>query len=174
MFLRLCPVYAVGVDDWLTIVLACGLTARLTRLITLDTITEPIRDRLKGLLRVLAECPWCSGFWVALAVGLSWMAWSDQTWWQITALIGTLAFAAGAFAGAGGPSQHEVAVMGAVPLINADEPAGEQVEVKNETVIHFDGGTATEEEVTDLIAKGMRRGGIRYPAQDADGADGSY
>lgn len=174
MFLRLCPVYAVGVDDWLTIVLACGLTARLTRLITLDTITEPIRERLKGLLRVLAECPWCSGFWVSLAVGLSWMAWSDQTWWQVTALIGTLAFIAGAVAGAGGPSQHEIAVMGPVALVNADEPAGEQVEVKNETVIHFDGGTVTEEEVADLIAESMRRSGIRYPAQDADDTGGSY
>lgn len=173
MFLRLCPVYAVGVDDWLTIVLACGLTARLTRLITLDTITEPIRARLKGLLSVLAECPWCSGFWVALAVGLSWMAWSDQTWWQITALVGTLAFLAGALAGAGGPSQHEIAVMGAVPLINADEPAGENVEFKNETVFHIDGGTATEDEIADIVIKAMNR--TERPTADADdGADGSY
>jgi hypothetical protein len=171
VFLRLCPVYAVGVDDWLTIVLACGLTARLTRLITLDTITEPIRDRLKGLLRVLAECPWCSGFWVALAVGLSWMAWADQTWWQVTALIGTLAFVAGAFAGAGGPSQHEIAVMGAVPLINADEPPAEQVEFKNETVFHIDGGTTTEDEIADIVIKAMNRSGLRA---DGDGADGSY
>lgn len=173
MFLRLCPVYAVGVDDWLTIVLACGLTARLTRLITLDTITEPIRDRLKGLLRVLAECPWCSGFWVALAVGLSWMAWADQTWWQITALVGTLAFVAGAFAGAGGPSQHEIAVMGAVPLINADESPSENVEVKNETVFHVDGGTISEDEMVDLIAQAVNRRTPR-PTADDDGADGAY
>jgi hypothetical protein len=173
VFLRLCPVYAVGVDDWLTIVLACGLTARLTRLITLDTITEPIRNRLKGLLQVLAECPWCSGFWVALAVGLSWMAWSDQTWWQITALVGTLAFVAGAVAGAGGPSQHEIAVMGAVPLINADEPPSENVEVKNETVFQFDGGTVSEDQMADLIAQAVNRRTPR-PAADDDGADGAY
>jgi hypothetical protein len=178
VFLRLCPVYAVGVDDWLTIVLACGLTARLTRLITLDTITQPIRDRLKGLLQVLVECPWCSGFWVALAVGLSWMAWADQTWWQITALIGTLAFLAGALAGAGGPSQHEIAVMGAVPLINADEPMTETVETKVETVVNIPEDLNMEAHIADLIAKGMKRDGLRYPAQDAerdgDGADGSY
>lgn len=173
MFLRLCPVYAVGVDDWLTIVLACGLTARLTRLITLDTITEPIRARLKGLLSVLAECPWCSGFWVSLAVGLSWMAWSDQTWWQITALVGTLAFVAGAFAGAGGPSQHEIAVMGAVPLINADETPSENVEVKNETVFHVDGGTISEDQMADLIAQAVNRHTPR-PTADDDGADGAY
>lgn len=169
MFLRLCPVYAVGVDDWLTIVLACGLTARLTRLITLDTITEPIRERLKGLLRVLAECPWCSGFWVALVVGLSWMAWSDQTWWQITAMVGTLAFVAGAFAGAGGPSQHEIAVMGAVPLINADEPLPAPIDPPDEPI-------ADVPDVNTGLAypRGVRRGGVRYPAQDADGADGSY
>lgn len=175
MLLPLCPVYAVGVDDWLTIVLACGLTVRLTRLITLDTITEPIRDRLKGLLRVLAECPWCSGFWVALAVGLSWMAWSDQTWWQITALVGTLAFLAGALAGAGGPSQHEIAVMGAVPLINADEPTTDNVEVKNETVFHIDGGTISEDQLADAVARAMNQGGPQPGDASADdGADGSY
>lgn len=175
MLLRLCPVYAVGVDDWLTIVLACGLTVRLTRLITLDTITEPIRDRLKGLLRVLAECPWCSGFWVALAVGLSWMAWADQTWWQITALVGTLAFVAGAFAGAGGPSQHEIAVMGAVPLINADEPAGENVEFTNETVFNIDGGTISEDQLADAVARAMSQGRRQSPRPGTDdGADGAY
>lgn len=175
MSLPLCPVYAVGVDDWLTILLACGLTARLTRLITLDTITQPIRDRLKGLLSVLAECPWCSGFWVSVAVGLSWIAWSDQTWWQVAALVGTLSFVAGAVAGAGGPSQHEIAVMGAVPLINADDPIGDNVEVKNETVFHVDGGTISEDQLADAVAHAMNQARRQTPRPGNDeGADGSY
>jgi len=111
------------VDDWLTIVLAAGLTARLTRLITLDTITQPIRNRLSGLIAALVECPWCTGVWAAAAVGLSWHWWSDQTWWQVGALIATLAWVAGAVSGAAMPRQHEVATVAPVALINADAPA---------------------------------------------------
>ena len=106
----------------MTIVLAAGLAARLTRLITLDTITQPIRNRLTGLVAALVECPWCTGVWTAAAVGLSWHWWSDQTWWQITALIATLAWVAGAVSGAAMPRQHEVATVAPVALVNADDP----------------------------------------------------
>lgn len=122
--LSFCPVYAVGVDTWLTIALAAGLAARLTRLITLDVITDPIRRRMPGWLGALVECSWCTGVWVAVPVGLSWYWWSDQTWWQVCALIGTLAWISGAVSGAAMPSQHEVATVGPVALVNADEPAG--------------------------------------------------
>lgn len=110
------------VDDWLTIVLAVGLAVRITRLITLDVITQPIRDRLTGFFGALVECPWCTGAWVAVPVGLSWWAWADQTWWQVGALIGSIAWACGAAAGVGMPSQHEVATVSPIALINADEP----------------------------------------------------
>lgn len=106
----------------MTIVLAAGLCARLTRLITLDVITEPIRRRLPGLLGALVECSWCTGVWAGAAVGLSWVAWSDQGWWQAVAVIGTIAWASGAVSGAAMPSQHEVATVAPVALINADEP----------------------------------------------------
>ena len=110
------------VDDWLTIVLALGLAVRITRLITLDSITQPIRDRLTGFFGALTECPWCTGVWAAVPVGLSWWLWADQTWWQVGALIATLAWASGAAAGVGMPSQHEVATVSPIALINADEP----------------------------------------------------
>lgn len=110
------------VDDWLTIVLAVGLAVRITRLITLDSITQPIRDRLSGFIGALVECPWCTGVWIAAPVGLSWWAWADQTWWQVGALMGTIAWASGAAAGVGMPSQHEVATVSPIALINADEP----------------------------------------------------
>lgn len=115
-------------DDWLTIALAAGLCARLTRLITLDVITEPIRRRLPGLLGALVECSWCTGVWAGIAVGLSWVAWSDQGWWQATAVIGTIAWVAGAVSGAAMPSQHEVATVSPVALVNADEPQADPVQ----------------------------------------------
>ena len=111
----------------MTIVLAAGLTARLTRLITLDTITQPIRNRLSGLIAALVECPWCTGVWAAAAVGLSWHWWAGQTWWQVTALIATLAWVAGAVSGAAMPRQHEVATVAPVALINADAPSEAEV-----------------------------------------------
>jgi len=46
-------------------------TARLTRLITQDTITEPLRDRageVHPLVRELVGCNWCAGIWAAAAV----------------------------------------------------------------------------------------------------------
>lgn len=57
-------------------VLAC---ARLTRLVTTDTITAPLRARLEllasrvgtrygwVLLHELVTCPWCNGYWIGLA-----------------------------------------------------------------------------------------------------------
>jgi len=110
------------VDDWLTIVLAAGLAVRIMRLITLDAITQPIRDRLTGFLGALVECPWCTGVWIAVPVGLSWWAWADQTWWQVGALMGTIAWLCGALSNAAMPSQHEVSTVSPVALINADGP----------------------------------------------------
>lgn len=110
------------VDDWLTIVLAVGLAVRIMRLITLDVITQPIRDRLTGFLGALVECPWCTGVWIAVPVGLSWWAWADQAWWQVGALIGTIAWACGALSGAAMPHQVEIATVTPVAVVNTDAP----------------------------------------------------
>ena len=152
MGLSFCPVYAVGVNDWLTVVLAIGLAVRITRLVTLDTITQPIRDRLSGPLSVLAECPWCAGFWISVGVGLSWWAWADQTWWQVGALIATLAWLCGALAGAGMPKQMEIATVSPVAIVNADEPMTDNIEfnVTTDTVI-------TDSEVEAAIARVLKR-----------------
>jgi hypothetical protein len=156
-------------NDWLTIALALGLAARLTRLITLDTITQPIRDRLSGFFAALVECPWCSGVWTAVAVGLSWMWWADQTWWQVTALIGTIAWVAGAAAGVGGPRQVEVATVSPVALVHVDEPP--QVDTIEHTVeLSTDLTDAEIEKVTEQVFKRMNRRG----AIEDDGTDGSY
>lgn len=155
--------------DWLTIALALGLAARLTRLITLDTITQPIRDRLSGFLAALVECPWCSGVWTAVAVGLSWMWWSDQTWWQVTALIGTIAWVAGAAAGVGGPRQVEVATVSPVALVNVDEPR--QIDTFEHTVeLNTD---LTDDEINKVTEQVFKRLSQRGSVDDS-GADGSY
>lgn len=49
-----------------------GAAARLTRLITRDTITKPLRARVEArygpdsLPDEFIRCPWCVGFWVSL------------------------------------------------------------------------------------------------------------
>lgn len=60
-----------------------GSTARLTRLITEDTITGPLRARVMrrrgpdGRAYLWITCPWCVGLWLAFAVTLAtWAAWS--------------------------------------------------------------------------------------------------
>lgn len=65
----------------LTTVILAGATARLTRLITEDTITAPLRTwvmRKAGGPDTMAytwiKCPWCVGLWIAFAVTLT--AWS--------------------------------------------------------------------------------------------------
>lgn len=63
--------------------------ARLTGLITADTITEPVRDRVLAWLddtpgssgewfASLITCPWCAGMWVSLiASPLAWFFWDS-------------------------------------------------------------------------------------------------
>lgn len=42
---------------------------RITRLITEDTITAGLRDRVRSpVLRKFVNCPWCVGFWVSCGV----------------------------------------------------------------------------------------------------------
>lgn len=159
------------VDDWLTIVLALGLAVRITRLITLDVITQPIRDRLSGFLGALVECPWCTGVWVAVPVGLSWWAWSGQTWWQVSALIGTIAWASGAGAAVGMPRQVEVATVAPVAIVNADEPVVDTFEhtLNVSTELSDD----ELDRIGERVRTRMRLGDSGAAAAD-DGADGAY
>jgi hypothetical protein len=84
------------------LVLAIGAAARLTRLITMDVITAPLRARVMAKVgdpdhyaAVLVRCPWCMGVWIGALVGV----WSYLCWghWYFTlpALVLTCAQAAG-------------------------------------------------------------------------------
>jgi hypothetical protein len=58
---------------------------RITRLITQDTITEPIRNAIwnkfppSTQIGYLFTCNWCTGFWVALLVFISWVVAPEAT-----------------------------------------------------------------------------------------------
>lgn len=75
----------------LTLVLALGALARLTRLFTADQITEPVRDAADrlGAVGYLISCDWCLSVWLSFPVVGSaywWGPWQGiEAWWIIPA-----------------------------------------------------------------------------------------
>jgi hypothetical protein len=80
--------------------LALGATGRLTRLLTADKITEPLRHWVIQRTRTttaadrasyFVTCPWCVSMWVAPPViALGWWpahAGSSSWWWFPTACL---------------------------------------------------------------------------------------
>ena len=68
---------------WLAFVIITLAAARVTRLVTTDSITEPLRERLTRwpLAYELVTCPWCIGFWISLAwVAVWWTADGRAVW----------------------------------------------------------------------------------------------
>lgn len=89
-------------------VLAAGATARLTRLVVEDTITEPVRVAVvRGLGGVsagaarwaagLLGCQWCASVWVAGGVVAGWWLLPSDLW-TAGAVVLTAAQAAGIIA----------------------------------------------------------------------------
>ena len=69
----------------LAFLIVCLAAARLTRLVTDDTITEPLRvwasDR--RVLYELVTCPWCIGFWISLGCVAVWWTTGDRAVWLL-------------------------------------------------------------------------------------------
>lgn len=77
------------VPDWWTFFLLALASFRLWRIVAVDTITEPIRNRVYRLedfqagreemyrtkLDEFVSCPWCFGWWVVLAWWGAWQVW---------------------------------------------------------------------------------------------------
>lgn len=66
-----------------TLLLAVLATARLTRLVTDDRITEAPRvwvARRGEMIGYLVYCPWCVSIYTGAAVAASWWAWGGQSW----------------------------------------------------------------------------------------------
>lgn len=68
-----------------TLLLLALTTARLTRLVTDDRVTERLRVALarrrpEGMLAYFLYCPWCVSMYAGAVVAGSWWAWGGQTW----------------------------------------------------------------------------------------------
>lgn len=80
-------------------------TARLTRLVTTDVLTEsprmflvarlvdrgPVRDKLAYLL----VCDWCASVYIASAVSGAWWAWGETIWYTAVLAALSASYAAG-------------------------------------------------------------------------------
>jgi hypothetical protein len=67
---------------WLWLLVNALASYRLTRLITDDLITEPVRARVRRFREPWAsgiECPWCVGFWVSCGV-VAVSSWLPELW----------------------------------------------------------------------------------------------
>ena len=66
------------------LLLAVLATARLTRLVTEDKITERPRRYLAkgapGVLSYFIHCPWCVSIYTGSAVAVSWWLWGGAAW----------------------------------------------------------------------------------------------
>lgn len=94
------------VPVWLQLLVYALAVARVTGLITTDSITEPVRDwitvrlddrpaTLGEAVSTLITCPWCAGMWVSLvAAPLVWF-WGD---WPVM-LVAAMALAFSQVAG---------------------------------------------------------------------------
>jgi hypothetical protein len=77
------------IPAWLALLIYALAVARVTGLITADSITEPVRDWITVRLddrpgtsgefvSTLITCPWCAGMWVSLAAApLVWFWWAS-------------------------------------------------------------------------------------------------
>ena len=117
----------MGVNDWITIALTIGATLRIVRLVTTDTITAPIRDRLTGWAYTLATCGWCSSFWIAIGVAITGHYWGAHDIWRIAALALTASWAAGSLHNSGNPSRHEIAPVAPLGVYTYD-PNSDSIE----------------------------------------------
>lgn len=91
--------------DITTLLLGALATARLTRIVTTDRITEAPRRWALGkaqnlpLLAYLIVCDWCVSIYAGAAVVGSWWAWGDTTAWTAATAVLTFSHIAGFLAG---------------------------------------------------------------------------
>lgn len=91
--------------DLITLLLAALATARLTRLITTDRITEAPRNWIirrlprESLLAYLLVCSWCSSIYVGVGLGAAWWAWGDHRWFAAGCAALAFSYVAGWLSG---------------------------------------------------------------------------
>jgi hypothetical protein len=90
---------AITLGDLALLLVLSLAGCRITRIVMLDTISEPIRrwvwnrygvDSKPGLL---LGCPWCVSWWVSITlVGYSWLAGMTSSFWVALLLIPAVAY----------------------------------------------------------------------------------
>ncbi|MFF1957970.1 hypothetical protein ACFVWX_13390 [Streptomyces sp. NPDC058220] len=91
--------------DTLTLVLAALATARITRLITADRITEAPRNWIirrlprESLAAYLLVCAWCSSVYVGSGMGAAWWAFGGERWFAAGCAALAFSYAAGWLSG---------------------------------------------------------------------------
>lgn len=90
--------------DLLPVVIGALVTARLTRLVVADKLTEPLRNRLllrldeDGLLAYLVTCSWCASFYTGGAVAAGGALASLWPWGWVLPLALSFSYVAGLLA----------------------------------------------------------------------------
>jgi hypothetical protein len=90
------------VPAWLLVLLAVLATARLTRLVARDAISDPARawlhERGPEWLTYLVHCPWCVSIWLGAGVAAATYNWPAR-WWVVIPLVAlTASYVTGALA----------------------------------------------------------------------------
>lgn len=110
------------VPDWMILIVTVGAAARLTRIVTRDAITQPLRDfvlfnrdqrrarrrnqalpgprrpaaaKARAWAHTLITCDWCAGFWISALVAGAYAAWHTSHVYFYVALALTLSYLVG-------------------------------------------------------------------------------
>lgn len=90
----------MNVPNWWESFLLFAAAYRVWRLLAVDTILDPVRDRLfpnhDSYWSIFLSCPWCAGFWVTLAWWAAWLLEPHYTVvvavpWALSLLVGLTA-----------------------------------------------------------------------------------
>lgn len=82
-----------GMISPVLLLVAALAAARITRLITRDTLTQPARIRAinwlgaESMTAYLITCDWCAGMWVSAMVGSAAWMWRDSPWLQVPLMV---------------------------------------------------------------------------------------
>lgn len=86
---------------WLLVIVTIGAVMRVTRLVTADYITEPIRERLTqrwgedAKRSYLLSCDYCASIWVGPPIVTAAVLWPDNRVVIIALVVLTASFIAG-------------------------------------------------------------------------------
>lgn len=85
----------------ITVLLAILATVRVTRLVTHDMISDPVRlwitERFGATSRItyLVHCPWCVSIYIGALIAYPAYAWADTSLYQVATLALSASYVAG-------------------------------------------------------------------------------